>query len=186
MGELFDDVSRILASPMPRRSALKLVMAVVAGSSVAAIWPISGSAAGTCSGTCTKGFTDCGCTDPNSGSCCDPTIGDLCCGDGCCKAGLCCESGGGSFNCCQPGEICAGFGTSAATCLPKIPCTRRTECRPGSTCCGGKCCPPGHACSSFVDTKGRRHSKCCPPGGAPCGDKCCGPHEVCSTESALR
>jgi len=84
---VFDEVARILASPMPRRQALRRVIGGLAGAALAtAAWPGNARADNdkTCStdGDCKKNESCC------NGTCCPP--GKDCCGNKvCCPHGQC-------------------------------------------------------------------------------------------------
>jgi hypothetical protein len=120
---LFDEVARILASPMPRRRALGRI---VGGLAAAALTTIVGPRVGRAQGApnmCQKD-SDCG-----SGSyCCNKriccTTGQVCCGSGstsiCCPPGGSCCGNGANTICCNPGEVCTGNG-SHVTCKAASP-----------------------------------------------------------------
>src|SRR5262245_18690565 len=93
---LFDEVSRILASPMPRRQALRRI---VGGLAAAALTAIVGPGRVHAAGEC-KSDSDC------SGGqyCCNKKV--------CCATGqLCCGSGANSI-CCPAGGSCCGNGAN--------------------------------------------------------------------------
>jgi len=139
MSALFDDMARIIASPISRREVFRLVSGALGGAVIAALglgrtsqgWgaPAGGPQA-TAAAACRPPLARC----PSSGSpstCCDSTIqkcctdkGAYCCpkGSTCCH-GRCCESG--------EGESCCG------TAAHPICCDR------DDVCCGGKCCDKG-------------------------------------------
>ena len=121
MSNLFDDISRIIARPMPRRQAFKLVGGAVGGAVLASLGLGRASrilAANCGTATCT----------PNQ-SCCFNT---LCCS----SSAVCCKSSSGNPKCCNPGTICcpqpgkpgkfqccvAGSGSSN-TCVGATKCT---------------------------------------------------------------
>ena|SRR3989442_8468 len=88
MDKLFDDIARALASPVPRRRAVKLIAGGLAGAVLAAFGPRRAAAQGTCSPACSG----------NNPQCCLP-IGNFCCP----SSGVCC---GGNKHCCNPGDSC--------------------------------------------------------------------------------
>jgi len=94
MDELFDDISRILASPVPRRRALKLVVGGLAGAALAVLGferPAYGA--------CTSGKFACGT------KCCDCANEQCCNGTSCCAKGVdCC--GTNCDKCCASDEFC--------------------------------------------------------------------------------
>jgi hypothetical protein len=100
MEPLFDEVSRILAQPRPRRATLRLVFSTAAGAAVAALLPGSAFA-----------WAQCGPIN------CQP--GQVCCNSTgiCCAAGDCVKQGGEGI-CCPTGKACGGVccGTGAVCC----------------------------------------------------------------------
>jgi hypothetical protein len=171
MGERFDDVARVLATPMPRRRALGLVAGAIGGAALGAFRPGPARAQGACEPPREECL-------PFEGTCCDPTIGESCCGDGCCHEGTeCCDDGSGGSTCCPPGQICQGFGTPQATCVPG----QQGKCKPNQRLCGNHCCKPDDSCCTFTDKKGRTKTRCCPKGKACCGEVCCPQNHTCCT-----
>jgi len=131
-GELsasFDDIARIVASPIPRREAIKRLGGIMGGGILAALGFGAGSMleaqnAGACpialqfycsntSGahTCCKLHVQQCCADTGA-YCCSTT--QKCCGGICCENNQSCCKSSGSSKCCAPREIC----------------------------CNGKCCQP--------------------------------------------
>jgi hypothetical protein len=109
---LFDDVARVLASPMPRRQALARILSGLAAAALTTIvWPARAQAD---SKTC-KADSDCGTGSYccNKKICC--TTGQVCCGSGanslCCPQGGSCCGNGANTICCDPGEVCSGNGS---------------------------------------------------------------------------
>ena len=138
MSTLFDDVSRIIAGPVSRRQALRLVGRTVGGGVLASLGLASGFRAfGAPAGVaCSKGHCP---------------SGDFCCGTGasaiCCPTGYTCCGPPGSPFCCAPGCTCClieGKGHSEQACCPgKLSsstcppgCTGTTACR-----CSSQTCP---------------------------------------------
>jgi len=107
---LFDEIARVLASPMPRRQALGHIIGGLFGAAAIAAWPGRAHAADSCKkdGDCGTGMFCC-----NKKVCC--SSGELCCGPGansiCCPAGGSCCGNGANTICCQPGEVCSGNGS---------------------------------------------------------------------------
>ena len=151
MSVLFDDISRLVASPLPRRRVMALVAGSVAGTALGSLWPARTAAAQT-------GCFFCGCnqayyTDFNQClSACNPTLAGNCFTEICltvdvsfcvtiCPEGLTpCGKG-----CCAPNSSCVDPATATCSCL-------------GTSCSAtGRmiCCPPikpycnGDTCSSF-------------------------------------
>ena len=85
MDSLFDEVSRVLAQPRPRRNSLRILVSTVAGAAVGTLLPGSQALAwNDCPGGCPEGFTCCG------GQCCatiSPSIDQL-------PTQTCCNNGG--------------------------------------------------------------------------------------------
>ncbi len=111
MDTLFDNVSRILAQPRPRRATLRIVIGATAGAAVSAMFPKYGYAWDTGPSCNTK-------------TC---AVGEICCDWGtsaCCKSSTCLKDPAGHNVCCPSGtRICGGL------CCGEL-----------STCCGGQCC----------------------------------------------
>jgi hypothetical protein len=84
-GRLFEEIARNLASPMPRRRALKTILGSIAGAALATVaWPGSAQADPTPKGgKCPPNHTNCG--------------NVVCCP----KPKECCVN-----VCCQPNEVC--------------------------------------------------------------------------------
>src|SRR5437899_3222727 len=81
MDKLFDEISRMLASPVPRRKALRLFAGGVASALVVAFMPMRGDAFDNC-GT---GQNACGTTPSGSTRCCTSS-------QTCCDNLVCCTS----------------------------------------------------------------------------------------------
>jgi len=99
MNDFFDNVSRILATPMPRRKAMKLFGGALAAAvvAVAGIQPLSAAA---CPKNAVAGSKNCG-----SGS----TIR-------CCPPGTCCATNGSNVSaCCPTGTCVCNNGTCSAS-----------------------------------------------------------------------
>ncbi len=134
MSFFIDDVSRILASPLPRRQALKM-----AGTALAGIF-LSKSSTLQAAGACGTLKTACGtkicCVTATEKCCTNGTvyfcalIGATCCGTVSCPAGqTCCRTGTTPF-CAPRGNVCCGT----------------TSCSAGESCCGSVCCAKGLSC----------------------------------------
>jgi len=95
MGKLFDDLSRIVASPIPRRQALRLIGSAIVGAAMA---PFALADGGTpCKSPSTQNCRQGGgaCGPPSQGKCCEPGF-------------TCCGGTAASACCCGPGTICCG------------------------------------------------------------------------------
>ena len=136
MSLLIDDLSRIIASPIPRRQALRLAGSLMGGG-ILGYLGLGRTSSGLArpSRPCASDEVPCGKT------CCQPfymCCGGTCYGPGfkehsvCCGSGLCSKASQQccTDHCCQKTETCCG-----ASC-----------CAPGHACCQGKCCPPGYVC----------------------------------------
>jgi hypothetical protein len=126
-----DYAARMLANNMPRRQALRLILAGVAGAALGALGLPKAWAT-----TCPSGKVLCGpagCV-PN-GTCCNSKTGAVCPSSQCYNPGtgyLCCPTGRvvcGNKRCCAKGEVCAG-----------------TKCCAANKVCKGKCCGPNEQC----------------------------------------
>lgn len=139
MSERFDDLARMLADPMPRGRALKLMGGALVGGVLALCSPRAAEAGG-------RGCPEPRICSPKGGptECC--RFNRVCTGDGCCRPGRVCrgpEQAGvgprGSFTpqCCRFGEVCTVDG-----------CCRRGEVCQASE--GLVCCPPPFSCQPGV------------------------------------
>lgn len=148
MSNLIDDVSRILAAPMPRRTAIRGLAQLLTGVAFASF--TKQAWAQSCA-TCCRLFGDC----PAGMRCCGFAGGspvcasgrNTCCGAGTCPSGSrCCNPFGfGSPVCASGSAICCGTGTcpSGSTCcnflgLGSPICASRNQ-----VCCGFEACPAG-------------------------------------------
>lgn len=189
-GILLDDLGRVLAMPMPRSRALRLIGTTL----FCAVFPRSAAANGC------------------SGKTCPPTAPKLCCLSpswnpaaslpACCTSDqLCCagETPHGpawaAVACCNPNEICiktdafvtcspcpSGIACGGACCETGETCVNGTCC-PAGNVCGNICCPPGSLCSSARSPSGKTRYVCfnrpCPTDRV-CGSVCCPPDSKCS------
>ena len=149
MHELFDEIVRTLATPLPRRRMLGRMAGLLAGAALTRLWP-ERAAAGTQGGRCPPG------TRPSPDGTCVP-VGQPGGGGGCPNpgeircAGTCVDAQTDPDNCgvcgsqCLEGEFCvAGQCTAIAcaeytTCTPegpedRVPCTPTNPNYPGQTC----------------------------------------------------
>ena len=152
MSALMDDISRIIASPISRREAFRLVGGAVGGAVLASLGL----------GRATRGLGAAVKCPPDQVVC--DTICchryELCCGGtcyggtvnttySCCGIALCLKSYEKccTDHCCRKTQTCCGSSCCAA----------------GTACCNGKCCAAGAVCCA---------GRCCPPGDFCCGDRC--------------
>ena len=102
MGTLFDDISRSLASPMPRRKVFGHIARGVLGAvalstlGVNPAWAACPQGQFVCKGKlsacCINGATCCPNPPNTNAHCCTPP--NICCGAACCKSGYKCSSTG--------------------------------------------------------------------------------------------
>lgn len=188
MGEFLDQAARILATPMPRRRALRLL-----GSAIAAA--IVGNAArASAQGTyyCGNGVANriscpantCCAKHGNKAACCQ--IGFCTCSNGTCAAssGSACPSGckactaattGGSSKSGDgvSGPALAAIPAGAVVASAAIPATKvqTATCATDQFSCGTSgpiCCPAGTCCAS----QGKKNA-CCSKGQCVCGNGTC-------------
>jgi hypothetical protein len=175
MSKLFDDVARIVASPISRRQALRLVSGAVGGALLTSLGLARASQGGAASGiTCPNGSS--ACTDAGAyccaanqsccqGKCCTPTA--ICCNGKCCKPGPSLSNPCEKAKCAkhkmlEGAAIAAGAGGgAAATALALTSGAAKPPCPSGQTVCGTTCCSNGQTCCE------------------PLGAKCCSPGRVC-------
>jgi hypothetical protein len=166
----FDDFARTLARPMPRREALRLAAATLAGGALAALRPSTAHAA-VCTSADPAGSTTCPPFGGNFAQCCPP--GSTCCAGGGSQGPQCCGTGA---NLTKP-YCCSG------TCCATPCCGGRSCCQPGQDCCGGRSC-----CSRDPSQPDRMRCNqvsgvCCQGSTFPCGQGCA-PDGFCSSSAA--
>lgn len=172
MDQHFDDVCRLLASDMPRRRALRLILGALAGGGLASL---SARRAAAWDVACPPGFGDQG-RCPRLEQCCQTVGGGFCCAD---PTPVCCAPANRSDKCCQSLKACCTLAGGA-------------DCCPGNQeCCAVgmgatlACCPPerpvccGFGIPGLVDDLCCPTSKQCCPFPAPLGNGCCPPNQVC-------
>ena len=168
----FDDLARTLASPMPRRRALRLAGSALVAAAVPALRPrsaLAGCGPDTkCSSTCllpphiggcgVEGSTGCG-TQVN----CRLTGGCMIAGDTCCRSGVGPKED--AWICPKDTECGKQRPKCIAKCPPKYQC--------GDNCCkSGEYCETHSFGSDFCD-------KICPTGHDKCNGVCCTKNETC-------
>jgi hypothetical protein len=185
---LLDDLGRVLATPMPRSRALRLLGATL----FCAIFPRSAAAYNCAQQTCTQPIKCC-LDFPGNPNASTPAA--------CCTSNQFCCKGvtpmGGSWayvTCCQSYEFCY-TDPSIVKCEPcptplcgNVCCQTGQMCVNGTCCpgdrvCGNKCCPKGSLCASV--TKGMKTGYFCTrgcPENRICGNVCCPPGSICSPE----
>lgn len=155
MNNLFDDVSRVIGSPVSRRKVLGMVGGAVGGAVLASL----GLRAAAFGQETSENKPKCG---PHQTPC-----GKICCDSvRVCVDGICCPPG--HINC--AGKCCGGT------------CTNGKCCGKDSHYCGGVCCPNGQICCNGKccgSTAAVCHNgKCCISGNV-CNGVCCQPNEIC-------
>ncbi len=131
----FDDIARIIASPIERREAIRLVSRVMGGSVLAALGLGGNSLFGQNASPCPTALQFlCGslsgthsCCVVNSQQCCTD-IGAYCCP----SADKCCHG-----VCCAGNQVCCGGPENVPRC-----------CEPGQICCKGRCCTASPSASN--------------------------------------
>lgn len=163
MSSFFDDLARTLATPMPRRRALRAIGAATAVAALPALRPHpatghTGSSTDTCPGlTCKSGTSGCCVSTGNGnfhlGGCCAPKAT-------CCKGSD--AAGEARSWCCEEDLTCGTWGTANQ-------CTCPTRCKDGACCprskgrcVKGKCCPAIR--TTFAPGTNKKGVACCPPG----------------------
>ena len=164
MGEdLFDDLARALAQPMPRRTALRVAAAGLVVAAIPGIRPRWAYAAAP-PAPCSSGGTFCGNILPGGYN-----IG-CCMGAGRDSRTVCCPGKPGIVGslCCPTGYTC---GNTSADSKENCKCASKVV-------CGGKCCKPGDYCVSplFGDDY---CDKLCPNHTQKCIGVCCTNNEEC-------
>ena len=207
MSGAFDEFARNLATPMPRRRALRLLGGAIVAATVPGLRPRSAHGASVASlplgrfaeKPCLKGVF-CGFAVNNGyniGCCHNPKVPFVCCnhnketGSWCCPEGFTCGdgTGKGKGNCYCEGAV--NPKTGACNCPPNKVCGKRC-CDEHETCdngecvqcddenrCGTDCCPAGSVC------RNKARSLCCVKSWKPCDPggggvvKCCPPSDFC-------
>lgn len=190
MSELFDDITRIVGSRMPRRQALRLISgafvgavtgARAAGSSHKATtgnFPCQGQFGGVCfaARTCHCQVKESQCNGAGklwiaNGVCCSEhrwcNSNEECCRIFCCKLDTHkCVNG----RCCPLDKCCKNF---TFCCPPSRTCIDDQLCCPSATdiIIGGRCCPQDKVCDN--------NRKCCETDQICCGGTGCCKEEDC-------
>lgn len=163
MSELFDEIARSLARPMPRRRLLSVVGVALLTASVPALRPRTARA-----GTAARGFArDAPCSFTGGQFCGFPVNNGFNIG--------CCWKKGEKFVCCnhnkKVGSWCCRDGY---TCGPGDYSLGRPNCMCAGRDCGGKCCAKNQECENgeCVNCTSERR----------CGKGCCKPGEFCASK----
>jgi hypothetical protein len=153
MSALIDDISRVIASPVSRREAFRLVSGAVGGAVLASLGLARAARALGAQATTNSPNSPC----PNHGVLCGGKCYPKdyrCCGTLVCNGDqICCSN----THCCDDAQTCCGT-------TPGSTCCNNTCCPPHQACCNGKCCTsPGAICCGGT---------CCSEGNLCCGGKC--------------
>jgi len=160
MSYRIDDIARILATPMPRRQAFRLLTGTLAGGVLGSLGIRSAF------GQATPNATACRPACPPLQTCCTTgtrpfcaSRGQSCCGNysygfgqKCCTTGTvpfvvsnnrtCCGNG----SCFSFGQMCCTTGSSPFCASTGNTCCGNTSCQRGDVCCNGTCCSRGQSC----------------------------------------
>src|SRR5438067_127086 len=104
MSFLFDDLTRTLASPMPRRRMLKSIGGILSGAFLTSVAVIPARAQTTCQNCDKNGKCPGNQTCTSIGNKCCPK-GNFACGNQCCSSASCCNTGAGK---CFTSNKCTG------------------------------------------------------------------------------
>jgi hypothetical protein len=171
---LFDEITRVMGSSLPRRQALRQIIGILTG----AILTRAGIAAADdlcehpeacdpCPMCCDLDGTFRGCCCLPGGVCCYNADGTVsgCCSTGCCgplccsDAGACCSTPDGDPMCCPPGQICWGPQESPFCCPTDRACSGNICCPPGQVCVMDACqpAPQAHTHATGSGSRGGAH-----------------------------
>jgi len=172
MSNRFDDAARVLASPMPRRLAIRRITGLLFGSVIGSLWTRQASAAVTCSPACARGQI---CCDHAPKNFCIPASARCCGAISCATSQTCCTNSAGAQFCSEPAGTCCGNTSCgpAQTCCTNSAGVKFCSVSAG-TCCGNTSCAPAQTCCSTSATR-----FCVEPARTCCGTTSCGPTEHC-------
>ena len=128
VGNTIDEAARILASPLPRRQALRALGNILIGSLLAALGVKQANAG--CIPGCASGQT---CCPGLFGNVVKPfciAAGRICCGSTSCASGQTCCTDEGQYFCVAGGRTCCGL----------------SSCASNQSCCSEVCCSNNQAC----------------------------------------
>lgn len=181
MSQLFDDLARTLARPLPRRGVLRLLGGALVAAAVPGIATTKARAASSFHTCARDGGILCECNCKGEACqriCCTPKeefecdCGPVEVGAGCKKKPCRVPCPQGS-KCCKDDEFCANS-------------AQQLCCKVGERGCGPVCCKPNEECRTARFGTGSQKicTKRCPQGQAWCGrDKCCPPKWHCANEA---
>jgi hypothetical protein len=194
MSELFDELARSLARPMPRSRAVRALGVALASIAVPSLRP-QAAAAGSSSTRTTSCHNltcknpdfpkVCKCHEKATGSPIEPTQCNwTCCaadaececppGEARCKAKPCDEKCG--TKCCKEGEYCASPRRGICCKKGESLCAVMGTPGTGQKGAGGRCCAKNtHCCAND------KRSTCCPEADNCCAGRCCPPAKRCNT-----
>ena len=194
MNELLDDIARIIASPVSRRQAIRLVSRAVGGAVLTSLglgralraWAAQAVTCPQGSSPCTKGSTSTCCSN-DSQKCCNDvgayccTASQTCCQGKCCKAGAVCCNG----KCCKAGPSasspCVGANCAQHRLLEAAAIAGGAASTAGVLAATSGAKP---ACSnSQIRCGSGTPPTCCTSGSQKCctdvGAYCCGSNQIC-------
>ncbi|HEX8557495.1 MAG TPA: hypothetical protein VF668_05310 [Pyrinomonadaceae bacterium] len=182
MSELFDDISRIVGSPIPRRRAIRAVGGAVLGAFLgASVFRRLGSAQ--TATTCCRGLGGSACVFQGQVVCgrdaftqerCESLGGEWRAGHTCCLDSHTCASPQvccGATCCDSTNSVCL----NDACCPTNRVCGNSTICCPSGTICAPgtqECCPVARFCPG--------NQTCCPSGTVCVNEACCPSERVCT------
>ena len=198
MAELFDDISRIVGSAVPRRQALRLIIHAFAGGVAATLLPTrAGASLLLQQATCNTDFFQGGTGEATVGYCdqiqgadffnarnnaCSDARGKVRAEAGKkCPAScpsvqeiswICPHPNGSAPHCSSDNTVLIvnGGGTYRCICPSGVVCGG-VCCSTGSTCCSGVCCPPNYSCVNGTCT--------CPASRVCNSGACCSSTQIC-------
>jgi hypothetical protein len=169
----FDDLARSLATPMPRRRALRMIGVGLAAGAFPSLRVGRAAAA---SLKCPSGTTGCGTCANGPGRCCDQN--SMCCPD----IPFCCGKSGTDASG-APVTVTCGPGPAPefSPCLERIGCPSSSPVGCGTTSKGAYiyelCCRADQQCAPGASVGDPRHPWVCvgkcPAGQTRCGNNCC-------------
>lgn len=161
----FDELSKALASGVPRREALRVISGLLGGVLAAIGLEETRAAPPECVDICRKfqGLSQASCF--RACGQCRQDVSRLCLAF---TQVICCAPGS---RCCHPSNPSVPYYPTATCCPGELACCRNTCCAPGEACC---CGPSGLFCGSAGPDCVQ-----CPVGTMCRGGKCCSPEQIC-------
>ena len=185
MDEFFDRIARILATPMPRKTALRLILgAVTAPLAFGQACPSLRQCPGVGGGACCPAGEKCCKGGPNDRNnyCCPES--SVCCGLVCCPPDKECKDRTCKGNTLTDALL---FGAAAGAAATPFAMAQGGPCPDIRKCPGmgfGSCCPEGQKCCPLGP--GNSRNFCCPVSSVCCGSVCCPPDRFCENGTNCR